>query len=122
MILQGANTGLNTFSENLTDNPNGGSLSVFKSGAGTWILSGNDSYSGGSTVSGGNLLVNVASGTGISDVYATGGTATVNASSGVTANLWITGGAGVINSGYGVLGNLTMARRGVRQRRLRPRR
>ncbi|MCU0796668.1 MAG: autotransporter-associated beta strand repeat-containing protein [Akkermansiaceae bacterium] len=56
--LTGSNTGLNTLSGTLGNAANGGKLGVTKSGAGTWVLGGNSTYSGPTTVSAGTLYVN----------------------------------------------------------------
>ena len=53
LTLGGANTGNNTIS---TDLKNGaGTLSLIKNGAGTWVLSGANSYTGGTNINGGVL-------------------------------------------------------------------
>jgi fibronectin-binding autotransporter adhesin len=54
LTLNGGNTGTNTISGALADHT-GGLLAVAKSGAGLWILSGANVYSGGTTVSAGTL-------------------------------------------------------------------
>ncbi len=54
--LTGSNTGNNTIAGGLADSATG-KLSVAKSGAGTWVLSGTQSYSGNTTVSAGTLHV-----------------------------------------------------------------
>ena len=92
----------------LADNTGVGYLSVLKSGTGLWILSGNNTYTGGTTVTAGNLWVNASSGTGNGNVFNTGGSTSVNANSGVAGNFTMTGGAAIINSGFGVQGNFSM--------------
>ncbi len=54
LTLNGANTGANNIKGVLADHT-GGLLAVAKSGAGAWILSGANTYSGGTTVSAGTL-------------------------------------------------------------------
>jgi autotransporter-associated beta strand protein len=81
LTLNGGNIGMNTVSGILADN-GAGKLAVAKNGAGVWILSGANSYSGGTTVSGGTLKFNIASGT---PTIAAGATATV--ASGATLEL-----------------------------------
>jgi fibronectin-binding autotransporter adhesin len=56
LILTGINTGINTLAARIGDNT--GATSVTKSGGGTWVLSGNSSYTGGTTVSAGLLQLN----------------------------------------------------------------
>jgi autotransporter-associated beta strand protein len=55
--LTGTNTGNNTLAALLLNNGTG-DVSLNKSGAGTWVLSGNNTYTGATTVSAGTLLVN----------------------------------------------------------------
>jgi len=55
--LGGTNTGANEFQSNIV-NGSGGTLAVTKANAGTWILSGNNSYTGINTVTAGTLQVN----------------------------------------------------------------
>jgi fibronectin-binding autotransporter adhesin len=54
--LQGTNTGDNEFAGAIT-NGVGATISVVKAQAGTWILSGANTYSGDTTVSGGTLIL-----------------------------------------------------------------
>ena len=55
--LTGTNTGNNTLAAKLANNGTGAS-SLNKSGTGTWVLSGNNTYTGNTTISAGTLLVN----------------------------------------------------------------
>lgn len=55
--LSGSNTGANTFAMILGDGT-GGATSLAKSGAGKWVLSNVNTYTGATTVNGGTLLVN----------------------------------------------------------------
>ena len=55
LALAGANTGLNTLEGSIADN-GADIVSLVKSGAGTWVLSGSNSYSGGTQVNGGLLV------------------------------------------------------------------
>ena len=75
LTLTGSNTGTNTFACALGDNV--GLTSLAKAGVGTWIISGSNSYGGGTTVSGGTL-VGAADGVfGTSNVTVTGGASLV---------------------------------------------
>jgi fibronectin-binding autotransporter adhesin len=61
--LTGSNTGLNTVAGALTQ-ASGSTVALAKTGTGTWqITSGTHTYSGGSSITAGTLLVNNASGT-----------------------------------------------------------
>ena len=79
LTLTGVNTGANTFAMAIGEV---GSMSVVKSGAGTWVLSGNNSYSGRTTIGAGTLVANSAAalGNGGEIVFA-GGTLRYTASS-----------------------------------------
>lgn len=55
LFLRGANTFANEITSNLTNDGGGGILSVVRDSAGTWILSGNNSYTGTTTLSLGTL-------------------------------------------------------------------
>ena len=55
LTLQGSNTGTNTLAQAIGDS--GGATTVSKSGAGTWILSGTNTYSGGTTIGAGTLAI-----------------------------------------------------------------
>lgn len=57
LTLKGVNTGSNLLVPSLGDNGTG-ATSLTKDGAGAWILAGNNSYSGATTVSAGTLVVN----------------------------------------------------------------
>lgn len=59
LTLTGSNTGNNTFSPTIGDNT--GATSLIKSGGGTWVLSGANTYTGGTTVSNGLLQLNSSS-------------------------------------------------------------
>jgi autotransporter-associated beta strand protein len=91
LALTGSNAGANTISGVLADN-GAGLLSVVKDGPGIWILSGADSYSGGTTVIAGTLRFNVTSG---SPTVAAGATATVDAG----ATLELAGSVSALSSG-----------------------
>ena len=56
LTLGGTNTGTNTFAGKIADGP-GSVISLTKAGAGTWILSGANTYTGNTTVSGGTLVL-----------------------------------------------------------------
>lgn len=74
LALQGSTAGTGEIAGAIVDSA-GGATSVTKGGTGTWTLSGNNSYSGGTTVSAGRLWVSntAGSGTGTGAVSVTGG-------------------------------------------------
>jgi autotransporter-associated beta strand protein len=91
LTLVGSNTSNNTLSGVL-----GGALSLAKSGAGTWVVSGNNTYNGGTTISAGTLLVNNTSGSG-------------TGSAAVTANGGTLGGTGTISGAVSVSSGATLS-------------
>ena len=56
LTLTGTNTGINTLAASISDN-GADIVSLAKTGAGTWVLSGSNSYSGGTTVNNGTLSI-----------------------------------------------------------------
>ena len=56
LTLSGSNTGANTISGAI-GNGTATTVALFKSGAGTWVLSGNNTFTGGVTIDGGTLRV-----------------------------------------------------------------
>lgn len=99
LSLQGANTNDNTISGNIGNgvSPN---LRITKSNAGTWILSGTNSYTGVTSVTAGTLLINGDS---------SGATGAVTVSSGATlGGIGMIGGDVTVNSG-GILAPGTTA-------------
>jgi len=57
LTLGGTNTGANTFAGKIPDGPSGTVISLTKADAGTWVLSGSNTYTGGTTVSAGKLIM-----------------------------------------------------------------
>ncbi|MCF7818551.1 MAG: autotransporter-associated beta strand repeat-containing protein [Kiritimatiellales bacterium] len=70
LALGGSNAGGNTIQGIIADNhaSNGGMIGLVKTGAGKWILSGNNTFSGGTTVSAGTLVANADGALGTNDV------------------------------------------------------
>jgi len=108
LTLGGTNTGNNTISTDLKDGA--GTLSLVKTGAGTWVLSGANTYSGATNINGGVLQISAANNLGngaASNVIgfnnngileSTGNTYDLGASRTITLN-----GAGTIESDSGTL-------------------
>ena len=65
LTLSGTNTGANTISGNIT-NGSATTFALAKTGAGTWILSGANTYNGGTTISAGTLKLGNAAALGAS--------------------------------------------------------
>ena len=83
LTLNGANTGANAITGVIGDGGGGGKLALIKSGTGSWVLSGNNTYTGGTTLSAGRLNIN-ASGTSSSNSAL--GTGTLVLSAGIIDN------------------------------------
>lgn len=91
LTLSGTSTAANSIGP--IANGGTGAISVTKSGAGTWVLTGTNTYSGATNVSGGTLVVgNAASINSSSGVTVDGGTFRYNASTNLTAPLTFTSG------------------------------
>jgi hypothetical protein len=58
LALQGTNTNLNTIGGNITNGTAPTTVRITKSEAGTWVLSGTNSYTGATAVTVGTLLIN----------------------------------------------------------------
>ncbi len=92
-ILSGSNTGANTLAQAINDGTSSTlPTNVVKSGVGTWALGGANTYTGGTTVSGGTLLAN-------------GGASGAGTSSTGSGN--VTVGTGAVLGGAGVAGNVS---------------
>jgi autotransporter-associated beta strand protein len=91
LTLQGSTSGAGLTAGKVVDSSSG-ATSVVKSGTGTWGLNGNNTYSGGTTINGGLLVVN--------NVLANlGDSGTGSGSVTVNANASLGGGAGQANGG-----------------------
>jgi autotransporter-associated beta strand protein len=73
LTLTGSNTGANRISGSLA-NPTGNTLSIAKSGAGSWILAGTNTYTGTTTVTAGTLTAGSPSAFGTNTVASIAGT------------------------------------------------
>ncbi|MDR0533794.1 MAG: autotransporter-associated beta strand repeat-containing protein [Verrucomicrobiales bacterium] len=107
LVLAGTSTALNTVSGAIT-NATGKLTSVTKSDAGTWVLSGINTYSGSTTVSAGTLLINgnssgVTNNVGVSSGARLGGTGTIG---GATT---LSGAAVLVPGGDNVIGTFTFS-------------
>ena len=105
LTLTGVNTGANTLANGIFDASFGsgsGTTAIAKTGAGTWVLTGVNAYSGGTTVSAGTLQV----GSGDATALGAGGALTVNGgtldlnSNSITTGA-LSGGGGTITSTTG---------------------
>lgn len=99
LTLQGTNTGNNEILGEIVNNSAGNRTAVTKSGAGRWILSGTNSYTGNTTIDSGTLLVNgsLASGSSVTvnNGGILGGTGTVGGAITVAAGGRLAPGAGI---------------------------
>lgn len=91
LTLTGSYAGANSFSPAITDSGTGANVtSVVKSGIGNWVLAGTNSYSGGTTISGGLLQFNTGALPGSGTVNIQSGGALVAAGPYTTVNDWLT--------------------------------
>ncbi len=102
--LGGTNTGNNTFGGKIS-NGNSSAVSLTKVDAGKWILSGTNSYTGTTTISGGTLLINGNSSAVNGAVSVASATIGGNGSLGGAVTVSGTGG---INLNDGAVGTLTL--------------
>ncbi len=108
LLLTGTNSGSNTLAAVITDN--GGATSLTKSGPGTWVLSGANSYTGATTISAGTLQIGDGGTTGSlssSSVLNNNGTLAFNRTDTLTQGTdfagVISGSGGVTQAGSGTL-------------------
>jgi fibronectin-binding autotransporter adhesin len=108
LTLTGANTGGNTLAAVIADN--GGATSLTKSGAGTWVLSAANTYTGSTSVNAGTLQIGDGGTTGslsTSSALSTDGTLVFNRSNAVTQGTdfasVISGSGAVTQAGSGTL-------------------
>jgi len=103
LTLTGSGTANNTLAGIIADNGTG-ATSVLKNGAGKWILSGVNTYTGGTTITGGTLVTDATGTIGTGSLTITGGAITLGNPSALagTANLTFAAGlpSGSINLGY----------------------
>jgi autotransporter-associated beta strand protein len=101
LTLQGANTGLNEIKGSIPDGSPSNTVSLAKAGAGTWFLSGSNSYSGGTTITAGVLKIN--SDTSLGNIPTNGSPASVVVNN---STLYF---AGTNGSSYTINSNRTIA-------------
>ncbi len=91
-------TGASVYAGSIQDGLGGGALSLVKSGSGTQNLAGSDSYSGGTTLSAGNLTLSNTAALGSGLLTITGGTLEANTATpmGIGGNVSYTGSPTVI--------------------------
>lgn len=77
LTLNGSNTDANTISGIISDGTGDGKLSITKSGSGTWILSGANTFTGDVNINAGTLVAANASALGINGIINNGATLTI---------------------------------------------
>ncbi|HEX8911701.1 MAG TPA: autotransporter-associated beta strand repeat-containing protein [Humisphaera sp.] len=99
LTLTGSNTGSNTVAAAIGNNT--AATSVAKTGTGTWVLAGTNTYTGTTTVSAGTLVISGATNTGAGNVtVGSGATATLNVVAGGSLTT-----TGTLSLGAGIIGN-----------------
>ena len=96
LTLTGSNLGNNIISGSFSDNSAINTLSVVKSGAGTWIMAGNNTYTGSTSVTEGKLYINGRTSTG----------SAVNVSGGLLGGNGTIAGSVTVNSGATIAGGV----------------
>lgn len=109
LSLSGSNTGANTFAPAIADAGGGGTAAtnLVKNGSGNWILTGANTYSGGTNVTAGTLTLDANTGKLQGNLYVAPGATFIyqGASTGSSAPFSILDGGGTIASVYGGSGN-----------------
>ena len=103
-LTAGTGTGSNIFSGSIADSSATALIGLTKAGAGLWILSGSDTYSGTTTVSAGTLQLSGTGtlGNGNAPLAMAGGTVDLNGTNQTVGSLTGTSGTILNNSGSGV--------------------
>ncbi len=107
LTLSGSNTGPNAIGGPLADGATGGTVSVIKSGGGAWQLTGTNSYTGSTTVSGGTLLVTGSTASG--SAVEVQNSATLGGSGTINGTLTVDAGGTIQPSTTGSVSTLTFA-------------
>jgi autotransporter-associated beta strand protein len=95
LTLRGTSTGANTLAQVISDV--GGVTTLTKSDVGTWVLSGGNSYSGGSTISAGTLQLSGSGTLGSGGLTVSGGTLDLGGSSQTVGAVTISGASTIQN-------------------------
>jgi len=121
-VLGGTNTGNNTFQGAIiNDNSGAGyTTALTKTGTGTWVLTGNNSFTGTTTVSQGTLMISDATGVGLAGTsgitVASGGTLSFGFANQVNTAATLTLSGGTLNlnaSGNQTMGTLTLGQSSI---------
>ena len=103
LTLAGANTANNTIASVISNSTKGGVVNLEKTGDGTWVVSGANSYTGTTSVADGTLLVNGAHTGG--GAYTVAACATLGGTGSTSGALTV---SGVVNPGTAGAGTLTV--------------
>jgi autotransporter-associated beta strand protein len=115
LTLTGTNTGNNTLAPIIGDNT--GATTLVKNGAGMWILTGSNTFSGTTTINGGTLTLATSSGSALGSTSSvtvnSGGTLMLGASNQINDNAGITLHGGTLASGGFSEGSASVGAHGV---------
>lgn len=113
--LTGTNTDDNTFNLALTDITSSAGLvrnQLTKTGTGTWILSGNNSYTGGTTVEAGKLVM-TGTNTGTGEIRVNGGTLLIDGDNSGSTGAVLVAASGTLGGSGTIGGHITIASGGT---------
>src|SRR5207253_1094110 len=115
LTLQGSNTGSNTISGIIVDNSSSNTTALIKAGTGTWVLSGANTYTGGTTLSAGTLQLSGSGTLGSSSGALTvnAGTLDLNGTNQTVGGLNGSGGTILNNSTGTIYGSVSIASSGA---------
>lgn len=86
LTLTGSNSGANSVNGIISNGGASGGLSILKSSSGTWTLANTNSYSGGTSISGGSLIAGADGALGSGNISLTAGSVNLTLQNGVTQN------------------------------------
>jgi autotransporter-associated beta strand protein len=102
LTFDGTSTAANTFQGTIADST-GGATALVKTGTGAWLLAGNNSFTGGLTLTAGTLTVGHDNALGTGTLKLAGGTLATNAARTLTNNIQLTASSSIGGTAVGPL-------------------